>query len=154
MYIVKSLSFLDRFLALWVLVAMILGVVIGEKHLRSTYMSKIVLIWSESGEFAPNVDAILTGANLKGVSVRQFFFSLFLTNRMYFDWPPNLCSCASWITLHDVADFNQSPIRAPTKFASEFSHLPTNWDVAFTKLDRWAVCMCHRFLSLQKSDHV
>ncbi|KGB78170.1 arsenical-resistance protein [Cryptococcus deuterogattii R265] len=49
MYIVKSLSFLDRFLALWVLVAMILGVVIGE--------------------FAPNVDAILTGANLKGVSV-------------------------------------------------------------------------------------
>lgn len=70
MYIVKSLSFLDRFLALWVLVAMILGVVIGEEHLRLPYLLKIVLIWFETGEFAPNVDAILTGANLKGVSVR------------------------------------------------------------------------------------
>ncbi|AFR94182.1 arsenical-resistance protein [Cryptococcus neoformans C23] len=49
MYIVKSLSFLDRFLALWILAAMILGVIVGE--------------------FAPNVDSILTGANLKGVSV-------------------------------------------------------------------------------------
>lgn len=78
MYIVKSLSFLDRFLALWVLVAMILGVVIGENHLRFVchMYSKLCSFGSNTGEFAPNVDAILTGANLKGVSVRQFFFSL------------------------------------------------------------------------------
>lgn len=74
MYIVKSLSFLDRFLALWILVAMILGVIVGEQDLRLPYMCRVVLIWFGSGEFAPNVDSILTGANLKGVSVRQFCF--------------------------------------------------------------------------------
>lgn len=73
MYIVKSLSFLDRFLALWVLVAMILGVVIGENIFVCHICSKLCSFGS-SGEFAPNVDAILTGANLKGVSVRQFCF--------------------------------------------------------------------------------
>ncbi|WVQ98386.1 arsenical-resistance protein [Kwoniella sp. CBS 9459] len=44
-----GLSILDRFLALWVLLAMILGVLIGK--------------------FADNVDVILTTATLKGVSV-------------------------------------------------------------------------------------
>ncbi|WVR04885.1 arsenical-resistance protein [Kwoniella sp. DSM 27419] len=44
-----GLSWLDRLLALWVLLAMVLGVVIGK--------------------FANNVDAVLTGATLKGVSV-------------------------------------------------------------------------------------
>lgn len=74
MYIVKSLSFLDRFLALWVLAAMIIGVIIGEQHHGLSYMCRTVFIWFGSGEFAPNVELILTGANLNGVSVRQFCF--------------------------------------------------------------------------------
>ncbi|KAL7409993.1 arsenical-resistance protein ACR3 [Mrakia frigida] len=47
--LLKGLSFLDRFLAVFVLLAMILGVVIGK--------------------FAPNVNAVLNGSTLKGVSI-------------------------------------------------------------------------------------
>ena len=50
--ILKGLSWLDRFLAPLVLLAMILGVVIGK--------------------FAPNVDSVLNGAKFEGVSARKF----------------------------------------------------------------------------------
>lgn len=50
--LLKGLGWLDRFLAPLVLLAMILGVIIGK--------------------FADNVEGVLKGATLEGVSVREF----------------------------------------------------------------------------------
>ncbi len=49
--LINSLSFLDRFLALWVLLAMIIGVLIGN--------------------YVNNVNQILQQADFEGVSVRE-----------------------------------------------------------------------------------
>jgi ACR3 family arsenite efflux pump ArsB len=51
--LVKSLSILDRLLALFVLLAMILGVVIGV--------------------YAPNVQTVFNGAELAGTPIRTLF---------------------------------------------------------------------------------
>jgi hypothetical protein len=76
--ILKGLSWLDRFLAPLVLLAMILGVVIGR--------------------FAPNVDSVLNGAKFEGVSARKFGPSGDCPSHNSFGRRP---AC------HDVADFNQ-----------------------------------------------
>ena len=56
--LVKSLSFLDRFLALWILLAMALGIILGY--------------------FVPDVDDVLQAATLIGVSAPIGMFPLFL----------------------------------------------------------------------------
>jgi arsenite transporter len=49
--IIKGLSFLDRYLALWVLLAMIIGCIIGN--------------------YSKNIDEVFTQRTLDGVSVRE-----------------------------------------------------------------------------------
>ena len=55
--LVKSLSFLDRFLALWILLAMALGIILGY--------------------FVPDVDDVLQAATLIGVSAPIGMYPLF-----------------------------------------------------------------------------
>jgi ACR3 family arsenite efflux pump ArsB len=72
--LLAGLGFLDRFLAFWVLIAMILGVVIGNSATPSRHVPERTVLTSYgfgmTGKFAPNVNAVLSSTTLEGVSVR------------------------------------------------------------------------------------
>jgi arsenite transporter len=69
--LLKSLSFLDRYLAVWILLAMITGVLIGVYRVsaRLLYSSVVCLTYSHQGDEVRQ--AFGGSSSLQGTSIRQ-----------------------------------------------------------------------------------
>lgn len=113
----KSLGWLDRFLAVWIFIAMLIGILLGN--------------------FVPSTGPALEKGKFVGVSVPIGKFNTFgipnhvpirLKNKSNFcDFCSALLTashtCSCWSTRHDVSDSVQSQVRVPPQDPVAASHV-------------------------------